>query len=61
MFKDTKEGSTHHDKDACYKCKICNAHVSIQDQFTTQMCDECLKIEIKNWKKEIKEYEKETK
>lgn len=26
MFKDTKEGSTHHDKDACYKCKVCGAH-----------------------------------
>jgi len=26
MFKDTPEGSTHHDKDACYKCYICKAH-----------------------------------
>lgn len=26
MFKDTKEGSTHHDKDACYKCEKCGGH-----------------------------------
>ena len=26
MFKDTKEGSTQHDKDACYKCEVCGAH-----------------------------------
>jgi hypothetical protein len=28
MFKDTHEGSTHHDKDTCYKCKVCGAHDS---------------------------------
>ena len=26
MFKDTKEGQTHHDKDACYKSGICGDH-----------------------------------
>lgn len=26
MFKDTLEGSTHHNKDACYKCQTCGAH-----------------------------------
>ena len=27
-FKDTPEGSTHHDKDSCYKCKECDGHYS---------------------------------
>ncbi len=26
MFKDTPEGSTHHDEDDCIKCKVCDAH-----------------------------------
>ena len=26
MFKDTKKGTTHHDKDACYKCPNCGGH-----------------------------------
>jgi len=26
MFKDIKEGETHHDKDACYKCSKCGSH-----------------------------------
>lgn len=25
-IKDTKEGSTHHKDDACYKCGICKSH-----------------------------------
>lgn len=35
MFKDTKEGSTHHDKDACYKCPKCHAHCQ------SDICNEC--------------------
>lgn len=31
-FQDTKEGQTHHDKDACYKCKICVEHFFIESQ-----------------------------
>jgi hypothetical protein len=30
-LKDTPEGSTHHDKDACYKCKTCDAHGYTED------------------------------
>lgn len=57
MFKDTKERSTHHHEDSCYKCKICNSHMSYLDQFTTQMCEICLRKEIKKWNKEIKQNE----
>jgi len=32
MFKDTPEGTTHHDKDACYKCKICGDHFFTESQ-----------------------------
>jgi len=32
MFKDTPEGSTHHNKDACYKCKICGDHFFVEEK-----------------------------
>jgi predicted nucleic acid binding AN1-type Zn finger protein len=32
MFKDTKEGQTHHDKDACYKCKMCGDHFFTEEK-----------------------------
>lgn len=32
MFKDTHEGSTHHNQDACYKCPICGDHFFIESQ-----------------------------
>jgi hypothetical protein len=25
-FKEKKEGQTHHDRDACLKCKHCGSH-----------------------------------
>lgn len=38
MFKDLPEGTTHHDKDACYKCKICGDHFFIENQ-AVERCD----------------------
>ena len=29
MFKDTPEGSTHHEKDSCIKCDVCHSHIPI--------------------------------
>jgi len=38
MFKDTKEGSTHHGKDSCYKCKMCGNHFFREDLLPTHLC-----------------------
>lgn len=34
-FKDTPQGTTHHDKDTCYKCKICGNHFFTEDRADT--------------------------
>jgi len=34
-IKDTKEGSTHHEFDSCYKCEVCNSHINFTNcEFT---------------------------
>lgn len=52
MFKDTKEGSTHHDKDACFKCKMCGNHFFTEDRADTHN-HLCVDIDVlKKWAKE---------
>lgn len=43
-FKDTKEGSTHHGKDACYNCEKCGEHLWRQGLIQSHLCSKGKKI-----------------
>lgn len=47
-FKDLPEYTTHHDKDACYKCPKCHAHCQ------SDICDECICKTAKDVAEDIK-------
>lgn len=38
MFKDTPEGSTHHEKDSCYKCEKCGEHLWREGLSRSHLC-----------------------
>lgn len=49
-FKETIDGMTHHDKDSCFKCKMCGNHFFREDQIQTHLC---VDVEtLKKWAKE---------
>jgi hypothetical protein len=50
-FKDTKEGQTHHDGDACLKCEVCKAHF-FRDIISQHVC--VTKETLKEWAEEAK-------
>lgn len=54
LFKDTQEGSTHHDNDACIKCDVCKAHFW-RDILSQHAC--VTKETLKEWDKEIDDME----
>lgn len=41
-FQDTKEGSTHYEKDDCKKCKDCNAHYTGINILPVNLCRDCV-------------------
>lgn len=52
MFKDTKEGQTHHDKDACYKCRECSGHYQTENYLHQHLSEsvQCSDLDIINLK-----------
>lgn len=49
-FNDTPQGSTHHDKDACYKCEKCKQHFFLESHLQRHVClDE---ETLKGWSEE---------
>lgn len=49
-FKDNKEGQTHHNGDACLKCKHCGSHYYCENFLYRHHCD----IRVDNYKKKQK-------
>lgn len=47
MFKYTPDGHTHHDKDACYKCKKCGGHFF--SERTREVHDCWISVENENY------------
>lgn len=45
-FNDTPQGSTHHDKDACYKCEKCKQHFFLENQLQRHTCCEHKDVKI---------------
>ena len=39
-FKDIPEGTTHHEKDNCYKCTKCGGHCQ-RMLLPVKLCEEC--------------------
>ena len=52
MFKDTKEGSTHHHRDACYKCRECSGHYQTKNELHQHLSEsvQCSDLDIINFK-----------
>ena len=46
-FKETPQGTTHHDKDACRKCKVCEQHFFIESHLYRHVCVD--KETLKAW------------
>lgn len=37
-FHDLLEGQTHHEKDSCYKCAVCEQHFFTNDSLHMHIC-----------------------
>ncbi len=48
MFKDLPSGTTHHDKDACYKCNECDGHYVTKEELHQHLSEsiQCSDMDI---------------